>query len=272
MRSIGWGRVAAVLGVSVLVFCGRASAQLAEFYVGIDSRTTPFNAPAADGGGAYPDNPNFNRLTLLYQHGDHYHGLGAYRYLGPAASPTLEDSNANNRVPEISTGQLPLALVAGSGAYAGKYVTSHLAGVEYSDLELRNVQSLDGVDDVLFHSSADRWSGAFDAADVHLELLSVSSPLLNVGSLTDPAALPVGGDAHVGEGSELFSFTPVLWVDAAAPAGNYWAEFRLVDESGTFGDSGRFFVDVRQAVPEPASLLLCVAGMLIGSVVLGRRR
>lgn len=272
MRSIGWGRVAAMLGVSVLVLCGRASAQLAEFYVGIDSRTAPFNASAADGGGAYPDNPNFERLTLLYQHGDHYHGLGAYRYLGPAASPTLEDTNANNRVPEISTGQPPLALVAGSGAYAGKFVTMHLGGVEYSDLELRNVQSLDGVEEALFHSSADRWSGAFDAADVHLKLLSVSAPQLNVGSLTDPAALPVGGDVHVGEGSEAFSFTPVLWVDSTAPAGDYWAEFQLVDASGTYGDSGRFFIDVRHVVPEPASHLLFGAGMLIGSVILGRRK
>jgi hypothetical protein len=270
MRLNWWGSLSAVIVAGVLN-ASVADAELAEYYVGIDSRTTPFAAPAASGGGNYPDNPNFNRLTLLYQHGDHYHGLGAYRYIGPAATPTLEDTNANNRAPEISTGQPPLVLVAGSGIYAGKYVTSHLADVEYSDLELRNVQSLDGVDDVLFHSSADRWSGAFDAADIHLELLSVSSPLLNVGSLTNPAALPVGGDAHVGAGSEMFSFTPVLWVDQAAPAGNYWAEFRLVDESGTFGDSGRFFIDVRHVVPEPASLAMFLGGVSIVGLSLRRR-
>ncbi|MGD9633231.1 MAG: all3515 family Zur-repressed PEP-CTERM protein [Pirellulales bacterium] len=271
MRAMGWGRVAALVGVGALVVCGQASAQLAEFYVGIDSRTAPFSAPVADGGGAYPDNPNSGRLTLLFNHVDHFHGLGTYRYVGPAASSVLDDTSANNRVPEISTGQAPLPLVPGSGAYAGKNVTLHLAGVEYSDLELRNVQSLAGVDEVLFHSSTDRWSGAFAAADVHLKLLSVSSPHLNVGSLTDPAALPVGGDVHLGEGSELFSFTPVLWVALAAPAGDYWAEFQLVDESGTYGNSGRFFIDVRHAVPEPASLLMFLGGVSIVGLNLRRR-
>ena len=254
--------LAALLGIGI----GSARAQLAEYYVGIDSRTAPFSAPLADGGGFYPDNPNFNRLTLLYNHGDHYHGIGQYVYSGPSATPALNDPNANNRLPETSTGQPGLPLLPGSGAYAGKNATKHVLGLDYSNLELRNVHSLAGVDPILYGSSGGRWDDPFGAADVHLELLSVSSPHLKVGSLTDPDALLVGGDVHVGEGDELFSFTPVLWVDAAAPVGNYWAEFRLTDASGTFGNSGRFFLDVRQ-VPEPTAVGLgAVAVLVLGAV------
>jgi hypothetical protein len=229
-------------------------AQLAEYYIGIDNRMAPFNAPVGDGGGAYPNNPNYNRLTFLYNHGDHYHGIGAYTYTGPAASPVLNDTNANNRLPETFTLQEPLPLHAGSGLYAGLKTTQEVLGVEYSDLEIRNVHSLAGVDNILYNSSANRWNAAFDPAHIHIELLSVSSPHLKVGSATNPNAFQFG-DAHLGDGDEMFSFTPVLWVDDTAPAGNYWAEFRLTDLSGNFGNSGRFFIDVRN-VPEPGSLAL----------------
>ena len=135
-----------------------------------------------------------------------------------------------------------------------------------------NVQSLGNegaVGDVLLNSSSGRWRSPFDIAHIHIELLSVSSPELNVGTPSNPFALSVGDDIHVGDGDEMFSFTPVLWVDAAAPVGNYWAEFRLVDENGVFGDSGRFFLDVRQ-VPEPASVGL-IATAMVGFLTLRRR-
>jgi hypothetical protein len=255
------------LGAAILTAVGiasPASAQLAEYYIGIDGRTTPFNAPAADGGGVYSDNPNANHLTLLYNHGDHFHGIGTYGYTGPAASPTLVDTNTNNRLPEISTGQAPLSLLSGSGLYAGKKTTQEVLGIHYSDLEIRNIQSLSGVDDILFNSSANRWNAPFDMAHIHVELLSVSSPHLKVGSVTNPNAFAFG-DTHLGDGDEMFSFTPVLWMDQTAPTGNYWAEFRLTDLSGAFGSSGRFFIDVRN-VPEPATLALfgfAVVGLLI---------
>lgn len=267
-------------GVLAAACClaAHAQADLAEYYIGIDNRTAPFSAPPSLGGGTYPDNPNFNRLTLLFQHGDHFHGIGTYRYTGPAATPTLEDTNANNRLPETYTGQPPLPLVPGTGLYAGKNMTKHIVGLEYSDLEMRNVQSLAGFpplspEDILFNSSGGRWSSPFDTAHIHLELLSVSSPHLNVGTLTNPHALPVGGDIHVGDGDELFSFTPVLWVDASAPLGNYWAEFRLIDESGFYGNSGRFFLDVRQEwrVPEPATAGFFVVTTLLLAAFYRRR-
>ncbi len=230
-------------------------------FIGVDGRTLPFTG--------YPDNPNYGRLTLLYAHGDHYHGLGAYRYVGPTGAPVLEDTNANNRLPEISSAIAPLPLSLGSGAYAGK-LHSKASSYPYSDLELRNVGELEAVDPVIFNSSAGRWSVPLDGADIHLKLLSVSSPWLRVGSLTDPLALPVGSDVHLGEGDDFFSFTPVLWTDAGAPVGNYWAEFQLVDEAGVFGNSGRFFVDVR--VPEPTSWALAAAGSAAVGLALGKRR
>lgn len=253
---------------------GRASAQLADYYIGIDSRTSPASVPAADGGGLYPDNPNLNRLTLLYQHGDHFHGIGVYRYTGSAASPILEDTSSNNRLPEVSVAQPPLVLLAGSGVYLGKNTTQRSIGLEYSNLDVRNVLSLGGkpagsAEEILLNSSAGRWNKPFAAADIHLELLNVSSPHLKVGTLSNPNALSLGGDVHVGEGEELFSFNPVLWVDAAAPVGNYWAEFRLVDETGAFGNSGRFFLDVQQ-VPEPGVVGLSVVAVAI--LAISRRR
>ncbi|TWT88947.1 hypothetical protein Mal64_24370 [Pseudobythopirellula maris] len=249
-----------------------ARAELAQYYIGIDSRDTPYDAPASEGGGAYPDNPNENRLTLLLQHGSHYHGIGQYTYSGSAASPTLVDTNSNNRLPEGYTGQEPLPLLPGSGVYAGKMTSKALFGVTYSDLEMLNVQSLDGagaLEQVLFDSSSGRWNAEFDTAHIHLELVSVSSPLLGVGTLGNPNALSFGGDVHLGDGDELFSFTPVLWVDEAAPVGTYSAEFRLVDESSAFGDSGRFFIDVQQ-VPEPTALSL--AGVVMIALGVTRRR
>ncbi len=271
MKSIRFLAFAAAL-VAAVCLATATRADVAEFYIGIDARTAGFNAPPALGGGAYPNNPNYNRLTFLYQHGDHYHGIGTYSYTGPAGFPVLNDTNPNNRLPETFTAQPPIPLLSGAGVYAGKNTTQQVLGLDYSNLEARNVHSLDPsipAELTLFNSSSGRWNQPFDLAHIHLELIGVSSPHLNVGTLTNPNALLVGGDVHVGDGEELFSFTPVLWVDAAAPAGNYWAEFRLLDESGSVGDSGRFFIDVRQ-VPEPTGLGLGV--LAAAAVVMGRRR
>src|SRR5690349_3565 len=82
-------------------------------YIGYDGLST-----VASGTYAGLSNPNLNRLTLLLDHGDHFHGIGAYSYTGPATSPTILPTNTNNRIPEISSKEEPLPLTHGGGLYA----------------------------------------------------------------------------------------------------------------------------------------------------------
>jgi hypothetical protein len=258
-----------------LISSGAAEAQsIVSYYVGVDSRSTPFNASTANGGGAYPDAPNFNRLTLLFHHGNHFHGIGTYAYTGPAASPSLIFSNS--QLPEAYQAMPPISLLAGgSGAWATTYrsglPSSNPQDLEYGNFEFRNVHSLNGVDNTTYNSSGGRWNGLFDAADVHLELVS-KTPGLNIsfsGGLTDDLMNP-GDDFHLGDGDELFSVTPIFWADGSIAQGSLLsATFRLTDETGTFGSSGHFTINF-QAVPEPGSGLLLASLSL--SVMIRRRR
>ncbi len=270
-----WQAVACKLcAVALFAASAPASANIVSFYVGVDGRSAPFDASAADGGGAYPDNPNFNRLTLLFHHGDHYHGIGQYAYGGAAATPTLNDTNANNRLPETFNNFPPISLRRGAGAtwsdtYRSGIPTSFAQDHEYGNFEIRSVHSLVGEDDVTFNSSGGRWTTLFDAADIHLQLVSATAGL-HIAIANQLSALVAGGDVHLGAGNEFFSLLPTFWVDAAAAIGSrYSAEFRLLDRSGTFGDSGRFFVDF-QVVPTPGSTALLLLGGAL--LLLGRRR
>jgi hypothetical protein len=121
-----------------------AHAALHSYYIGTDNLAT-FTTGTYTG----LPNPNFNRLTLLYQHanltapytGSHYHRLGAYALTGSAASPTVIFTNA--RVPEGSNPALPLQ--TGSGVFAGKLISSSVVDpvlAEYSDLEIAPVWDL----------------------------------------------------------------------------------------------------------------------------------
>lgn len=281
MRMLRWSLLTLALFAAAPL-----QAELVEYYVGRDNRTTPFNSPAAPNGDGLPysSNPNFNRLTLLYAHpnemnpaSNHYHGIGAYTYSGPSVAAVLNDTNSNNRLPEVSTGQPPLELSAGDGLYAGKLVSKAQAGVHYSDLRIRSVDSLSGFaagtpEHYMFHSSADRWSQSLAGANVLLELVSIT-PGLNVGSISETNIFPggIGGTYDLGPGAAI-DFTPVFWTDGAAALGNYSAEFRLQDSAGTdFGDSGRFHLDF-QVVPEPSTLLLISCGLFVGLIDVGRKR
>lgn len=257
----------------IVGLAGVARAELSEFYVGVDGLET-----IASGTYLGLPNPNHGRLTFLYNHGNHYHGIGAFSHTGDNLGEltTVLDTNANNRVPETYTLQEPLKLILGEGTYAGKLVSAAMDGVVYSDLEMRNVHSLDGnPDDTegLFQSSNGRWSGDLwndnGHAHIHIELLS-ATPGLNVGTPNNPLAFQFG-DAHLGDGNEMFSFTPVLWVNEDAAPGTYSAEFRLVDLNGEFEPSGRFYIDA-QVVPEPSSVLLAALGAIAACGVVRHKR
>lgn len=262
----GWGWAVSLVVAGVVCSSG-VQAGTVTYYVGADGRSTPFNAPDADGGGAYPANPNHRRLTLLRYHGDHFHGIGAYAYTGPAATPQLKDTNANNRLPETYTGFPPISLLPGTGDWAGTFRTGMPSGqaqdVEYGNWEIRNVHSLAVDDPITYNSSGGRWNSPFADAHIHLELVSLS-PGLHVAFGDTPSSdlTQPGDDWHLGDGDEMFSLTPTFWVDDAAPlGGTYSAEFRLTNTRSSSTDSGRFYVDL-QVVPEPATSTLAAVALL----------
>lgn len=268
---------AAVVGLAALVALP-ASAQVRYpegigLYVGVDGLGT-----LSTGTYAGLPNPNGGRLTLLLDHGNHYHGIGSFRYTGPAASPTIV--TGNNRIPEGARPALPV--FTGSGIYGGRWVSGvsndPVLG-EYSYLGMASTQSLPafgapGV--LLFGSSAGRWDDALGAGNgipVGLELLSATPGLL-VGNATDTNLFDSGNVISLGFGNTL-EFLPVYSIDGQAAAGIYSAEFRLVDLSGqrVFGDSGNFRFDFAVVpVPVPGSLALLLPGLAALGLAVRRRR
>lgn len=261
--------------VAALALATTATVQASDvvsYYIGIDNRSTPFNETGSAPPALYPDNPNQGRLTFLFHHGNHFHGIGTYNYSGPATSPTLNDTNSNNRVPEGYTAMPPISLLPGSGSFADTFrsglPSTAAQDLEYGNLEIRNVHSLAVVDVTTYNSSSNRWNAAMDGAHIHLKLLS-ATPGLNIAVGSNMNALTVDDEIHVGDGDEMFSFLPTFWVDNSTPIGSLFsAEFILEDEDGFFEDSGRFFIDF-QVVPEPTSAALLGLG---GLAMIARRR
>lgn len=215
-------------------------------------------------------NPNFGRLTLLYNHGDHFHPIGAYSLTGPAASPTVQQTNANNRLPEVSSLQPPLPLTAGAGLYAGKNVSTGNDALEYGDLRMVAFDVL--LDDapgspeaILANSSNGRYKAPIAGTRVGLQLVSVSAGL-NVGDADTLNLLSVGQTVEISDGGTL-DFEPIFWVDGGAAAGTYSAALRFVD-LGTSGAvlsmGGVFNLDFSAPapVPLPAAVWLLGGGML----------
>lgn len=233
------------------------------FYVGYDGLATI----ASDTYGGLP-NPNSDRLTLLLDHGNHFHGIGAYSYSGPAAARKVLSTSPNNRIPEISSREEPLSLAAGSGLYAGTLRT-HIDSSEYSYLGIASIQSLEGhssgsTEDVLFHSSSDRWSGQLDNTEIGLRLVE-STPGLHIGTETTRDIYSHGDLFTLGAGNS-FEFKPIYWVDENAAAGVYSATFELLNmgANSAFQDSGTFQFDFAVSpVPEPSSYAMLVAGLFV---------
>ena len=251
------------------------------FYVGIDSLAT-----ITSGTYASLANPNYGRLTVLFDHGNHFHGIGAYSYTGPGNAPSVSDTNANNRIPELSARIDPmpgtLALTAGSGDYAGLLVSGVLPETTphhaYSYLGFSSIQSLAGNTpgserDVLFNSSSGRWNAALDDVNVALKLEYIT-PGLKVAANGDADLFDTGNLYLLGAG-DSFDFLPVFWTAANAAPGTYSAQFSLVNpgSNADVRDSGTFHFDfsVAAPVPEPTTTAMLLGGLLMIGMVAARR-
>jgi hypothetical protein len=251
------------------------------FYIATDSLAT-----IASGTYAGQANPNAGRLTLLFDHGNHFHGIGAYSYTGPGSAPVVNGTNANNRIPELGSRIPPLpgtlALTPGTGAYSGLLVSSVLPAstphAEYSYLGLSSIQSLAGNPagserDVLFNSSSGRWNGTLDNVSVALKLESIT-PGLKVAANGDTDLFDTGNLYLLGAGNS-FDFLPVFWTAADAAPGTYSAQFSLVNLGSNLAvrDSGTFHFDfaVAAPVPEPGSWAMLLGGLFMIGLIAARR-
>jgi len=248
------------------------------YYVGID-RLATFVSGTYNG----LANPNSGRLTLLYDHGDHFHGIGSYSYAGPAASATVLDTNANNRLPETYTRLSPatsaIPLQAGSGAYAGRWVSTGVPDSApahgYSLLGLASMQSLPNFGAaglVLYNSSAGRWKTSLADAQVGLQLVTASAGL-TVGMGGDQDIFDQGNTYALGDSATL-SFLPTFHLAQGSAAGTYSATLRLVGLGGSTPamDGGQFHIDFLAPVPEPQAALLMALGLAGLALARMRRR
>ncbi len=246
------------LAAAVLFGATFGQAQLINFYVGQDGLTT-----LASGTYRGLPNPNAGRLSFLYAHAyvgvterpnqppltlfnNHFHAIGIYTYTGPTNDPVVVPTNANFRIPEASTGQLPLTLIlATNGLHAGKLVNRKTVE-NYSDPRIRSVHDIllhitatatnrfgyGSGEYVMFHSSGGRWTNSLDGVVVAMELVQ-KSPELRVGTADQLEVLVNPGDRVIMGNGNSFEFTPVVWAEPDTAPGTYELKFKLVDVSGS---------------------------------------
>jgi hypothetical protein len=245
-----------LLVVSFLVTA--AQAQLHGYYVALDNRDV-----ITSGGYAGLPNPNFGRLTFLFAHtsesdpsSNHFHGIGAYSYSGPATAPEIIPTNSNNRIPETFSGEPPLPLTLSLVHTPGGLLPWRLRYIskpgesEYSHLHTDSIHSLSGFpsgspEDFLYRSSEGRWTLPLTGAVIALQLLEIS-PGLQIANEQGETILSKPGDVYILGDGDSFSFTPTYWAPRTAAPGNYSATFKLHDlrNGGTpFPESGIFNFD-----------------------------
>ncbi|MDT7836869.1 all3515 family Zur-repressed PEP-CTERM protein [Aquabacterium sp. OR-4] len=239
------------------------------YYIAVDSLAT-----VASGSFAGLANPNAGRLTLLFDHGNHFHGIGAYSLGGSSSAPLVQDTNSNNRLPETYTRVSPqtsaITLQAGSGAYSGYWTSLGVPASdpthEYALLGMAGIQSLAGLGaeaEVLRNSSAQRWNAAPADVQVGLRLLSATPGLQFTLDGTAGHAFAASDTVALGSLDSLDAL-PVAQVLMGAAAGVYTAQFQLLQLGGNGAvlDGGRFYLDVQvPAVPEPQAALLLALGL-----------
>ncbi len=167
--------------ISVQAHEAHSHADETEYFIGLDSVQV-----LTSGTYAGLENPNYNRLTFVYAHREedpttnHFHGIGAYSYLGSQNSPIITSTNANNRIPEPYTQQSPLTLLPGTGVFTGRLISTP-TNEEYSNLNVQPVLSLknsiESEDQFLLNSSNGRWQGSLERATIGLQLVSLSDGL-----------------------------------------------------------------------------------------------
>jgi hypothetical protein len=249
----------AALVLGMLAPAAISRAEPVDYFVAVDGLET-----IASGTFAGLPNPNFGRLTLLVAHRfaedptrNHFHAIGAYTYASLEGGPPFEISTStNNRIPEISTGFLPLPLYRGAGLHR-KHLVSLPEESEYSNLRMASIQSLaslppDSPDGILFLSSDGRWASRLDGAQVALQRVSLTPGL----SVSDERGRLILLERlyELGDGNTLALF-PTYLTDRRAPVGTYSAPLKIVDlrpREQRFGDSGRLTFDFR--VPMPGDL------------------
>lgn len=244
----------ATLMIGMLGRAAASGAEPADYFVAVDNLET-----IATGTYAGLPNPNFARLTLLVAHrshenpaSNHFHAIGPYTYTSiEGGAPFAIATSTNNRIPEISTGSLPLLLHPGTGVHR-RHLVSLPTESEYSHLRIASIQSLadfapDSPDGILFLSSGGRWASRLDGSQVALQRVSLT-PGLQVSD-EDGGLLLLERLHELGDGNAAAVF-PTYFTNRQGPLGTYSATLKLVDlrpSDQRFGDSGRFTFDFRVA-------------------------
>jgi hypothetical protein len=260
MKRLNLSKVTVVAAVWATTLAGTARAEMLTTYIGIDGRETLVS-------GVYvgQPNPNFGRLTFLHAHwyestfaNNHYHGIGAYSYSGPAGSPTINNTSSGNRIPEVYTALPPLTLLTATPAhplYAGRLMS--LRSTEhYSDMRLRPTFDLkqyptNSGQYYMFASSAGTRTNSLAGVAVALELVAKTDGLA-IGNPTNVNLLVSPGDRMLlGEG-DSWEALPLFSVAGDAAEGTYTATLKLVDLNAadyTTNQSGVFHLDFRVQPP-----------------------
>jgi len=219
------------------------------------------------------ENPNYNRLSLIYagiHYTDlttsHFHSIGSYSYTGSLDNPTVVGTNENNQIPEYWTELPPNKLLPGEGVFADKLVSKDI-GERYSNMVIKPVKHLEadlGEDEGLwyaYNSEDKRWSTTFlGDAEIALELVDITDGL-GVATTEGTDMFSSKGDTYIiGQGDD-FAFTPVFYTSPMEEDGKYLysATFKLLDvntEDGNsnFASSGTFTFNFQASVPEPSTV------------------